>query len=612
MNPSGLESALRRAGELSRAPGSIVERVMCQIAADPLRAQRPQTASAGIDTRTHTHWRLFMRIGIPASIAACLLVAAGLWLVPTRVASAAEQLQEVVATNQAYPGWVHATMLPPTEMPQGLPPGVKIPARGIWHSNAAEGIAAEVKEFEKGADVTFYSTTRHEQLTYDHTTNELRAATLTDLGMQAARQMAMSPTTVAEMLALRQKSTDRQPVSVKSTPEGNGTRFDVVFFNTQEELDAYAKKYGDGTPRAITIWVNAEKFMTRVRFEDVPSRTYTVDITYGKPEFHDIYDLGVPRDAKLIDKRLAPSPSNETLAQLSTRLKDRRQKGFGNYTAFVSHYDENADGTAAPDSGYFTIFAVKDAKWLIASYRLMSAPRPGRGQTPGTVLTQAPEGWPTPDLQKLLPILLQAPPTEFWVWDGKTGCQGSYDSNAGKMRAVTVIAGKVAPHEQEEMGLTGRWVWPIPSALQQAILENITLLQDDTHPKLLGIRTHTDPDPKRGLETTGDSTIWYDPARDDVAVETDYQSVPTQGAPVPSTRSQTKYLEFAQLEGSKRWYPTHWQETYTSTNPRTRQAQTSTSHYRLQFVPTLKLADEWFQDPRPRLEKAVQDKASMP
>lgn len=546
-----------------------------------------------------------MRIALPTAIAAGLIAAFSLWFFPPRTVSAAEQLQQVVDVAQAYKGWVHVTVVAPTEMSPEMAkeiakiPPDQIPVRMTYHSSTADGIAADVREFSKGSDVTFYSLPRHEVLTYDHTTNTIRAGTLTEAGMDSIRQHVMSPTTVGDMLATLKKGGQREPLSVTSAPEGAATRIDVSFFPSKEAMLEYTKEHSDGTPRALTIWVNADKLMTRVRFEDSTSGTYSADFTYGKPELHDIYDLGVPRTAKLVDNRLPASTGPDgALTQLINRLDERCQKGFGNYAALQTSYDVNPDGTASTESGFVKVFAVQGNKWVIASYRLLSTPRSGRGPTPGTVLTQAPEGWPNPAPEKLLPLLLPAPPSEFWVWDGVKEFQGYFNINTGTFSDVISNEAKVVPHLLADLGLASSF-WPSHTELGTIGVSRVkkSLVQDAAHPKLLGIHTHEDADPKMGRDSTWDSTTWYDPARDDLPVE-EQSSSTVENQPTLSSRYQTRYLEFAQLPDSKQWYPTHWQGTQDTTNRRTGQPATYVTHYRLQILPALKLEDKWFQDPR--------------
>ena len=52
-----------------------------------------------------------------------------------------------------------------------------------------------------------------------------------------------------------------------------------------------------------------------------------IEVTYGPPEIKDIYDLGVPRDAKIVDMRvgdLTKKGAGTDLAKLAARLDERR------------------------------------------------------------------------------------------------------------------------------------------------------------------------------------------------------------------------------------------------------------------------------------------------
>jgi len=95
-----------------------------------------------------------------------------------------------------------------------------------------------------------------------------------------------------------------------------------------------------------------------------------MDVTYGPPEIHDIYDLGAPRTAKIVDERL-----KNDLKALTARLDQRALKGLGDYVALLCIYGQDDKGKIDTDYGFVTLFAVKGDKWLAMEYRLVSRGR---------------------------------------------------------------------------------------------------------------------------------------------------------------------------------------------------------------------------------------------
>jgi len=209
-----------------------------------------------------------MRITISSSIAACLIAAIGLlWFTRIeRTANAAEQLQEAVQATSAYKGWIHQTASSANLTP---PPGAPaLPERATYHTNTSDGTRADVREYADGLEITMYFPEKHETASYSGKTHEIRLGTLHD---ETARSFQRYPTpaTIGEMLALGKQLSGRDPASVKETPEGDLTRYDITMFASDAEAEAFRKEHDSGfTGRGMVIWVNRDKLMTRMKFED--------------------------------------------------------------------------------------------------------------------------------------------------------------------------------------------------------------------------------------------------------------------------------------------------------------------------------------------------------
>jgi hypothetical protein len=532
--------------------------------------------------------RRIMRITITSGIAACVLAAAGLLLFTqnNRTASAAEQLQEAVEAGKAYKGWIHLTADSAGIKP---PPGAPaLPKRVTYHSRTVDGARANVREYEGGRDITIYWPATQEMVSYSAKTGEVHLSSLNDETVKVMQQNGM-PATLGELLAMYKKQLGRDPVSVKETAEGVLKRFDITFFASDAEAEKFHKEHDSGfLGRQMSVWVNGDKLMTRMQFDD-PSGKVTADISYGPPEIHDVYDLGAPRTAKVVDERL-----KDDLKGLMTRLDQRPIKGFGDYVALLAGYRQDDAGKVAADFGSVTLFAAKGDKWLANEYRLVATSRP----RPENVLKELPPNWPAPDVAKLLPALFAGKATQYFIMDGDHGWAGWYQEGANPYPGARVITAKERNMLLSEIALASKF-WP--TSFNTGIGASGTtadLLRDAARPGLVGLHYKRVPIGQSGITYSSENTWWLDPARDDMPIETTLSSTET-GQPKPESVTHTRYDKFAQLPNGQ-WYPTQWREDRTTRNSRTEKESSSTGYYRLQIVSTLKLDDNWFTDPRTR------------
>ena len=78
---------------------------------------------------------------------------------------------------------------------------------------------------------------------------------------------------------------------------------------------------------------------------------------YGEPFIDNIYDLGVPEDAVVIDHRKTTEAEN-VLERLKSRIAD-----FSHYVALMTQTELNDDGPSK-DSCTLHLFAQDDDAWL--------------------------------------------------------------------------------------------------------------------------------------------------------------------------------------------------------------------------------------------------------
>jgi hypothetical protein len=544
--------------------------------------------------------RLWMKLTIPSGIAAALVGAAVLVMaVPgAHTVNAAEQLQAAVEATTAYKGWVHWTYADPTAATK---PGISnqgVPKLTVRHFNADLGIRATRSEYDNNkviADIVW--TTRHEEASYDSTTGEVRIATLTDeVAGQFRRTMA--PMTVAEMVTQIKKRLGRDPLSVTETPEGEATRFNVVLFNSEVEAAAFAKTQGvDGFPKGFTVWVNKDKLVTRYHMDVPPGaeRGFGVieaTVTYGPPEIKDIYDLGVPRNTKVVDQRvggLSPQEEDGTLAKVNARLEERRQKGFGDGVALLSsNYMDSTGRNIETRSGNVTLFINQGDKWVANQYVLfMPANVPAGLAHP--VLKEAPEGWPAPEMGKLLPALKAASPQVSLIMNGDQGWIGSLSMD-GKLHLMT--ATREHDGKQLDMQTLAGQLWPRKEQLGIGYGNVDSSLQ---RYNILRLRHKGETTSRDTGEGVFEMTYMLDLGKDDLPTEW-YRNVVRKDATVLSERTSVHYTAFDRLPDGQ-WYPTDWTETRVQRDPETGNDNGSVQRYHLQIMQGMKLEDSWFEAP---------------
>jgi hypothetical protein len=538
--------------------------------------------------RRHKMGRLIMRIAIPSGIAAAIILATVLSvvLVPGHQATAAEELQQVAQANTAYKGWIHihATLqaVPGTTLPA---PKESLPS-DVWdHVNTVDGTQARVNVIGKQRTMDIYLPSRKEVATYDSQTGEVRWATMgADTAKGMTETAAMSPVTLAQTLLQVKKDTGRDPEEVLLKRENGLDRYDITLFKNEEEAKRVYQERGESPWfNKATLWTDPQsRLIQKMRYVN-HGMDISSDFTYGKPEIGDIYELGAPKNAKVIDNRLRTD-----LAGVLDRLAARAVKGLGNCVAVITMSDvEDSSTQPIKGGGFVQLYEKEPTRWFAAHYRIGDAN--GR-VAKGAFLPVAPEGWALPDVGQLVGQLKDIAPSQFWLMDGDKGWAGwarqpsiSYDSR--------VVAAKEHDVMLAQEGLGGA-VWPSGGGSSIGSTDSkAELITDPARPGLVGI-TSERTWKEQGQSIRSESVSWIDPTRDDMPVEKTWRYWVNGSL---FTETSTKYLEYAQLPDGQ-WYPKRWVETRLDNVPRrsTTQLTKSLTQYNLLVVPNMTLDKDWF------------------
>jgi hypothetical protein len=295
-----------------------------------------------------------------------------------------------------------------------------------------------------------------------------------------------------------------------------------------------------------------------------------------------IYDVGVPRSAKVIDSRPTASA-----AVLLDRISQRADKDFGNYTAVLTETDiRKSWGTRKM---FLSIFSRQEDCFLYLTYSLQDRDVP---DSPFLKLKH----WPSPDLREVLDLASTTAPLCFYAFDGRTVWSGGttlaqpgkpvLNERSGLMKDIPILQSyRLTSHlwkGYRQLGIYGFG----PAA---------DTIIDAKHPNLIGLRLRTGDFKAQAKE--GDRRIekifWIDPKRDDLPREATVLS--ERFGPDghrETTRFLTQYLEFDRTS-SGLWYPWRWTTKFTRTEMDGSTEEFS-REYNLQISSKTSLDADWF------------------
>ncbi len=543
------------------------------------------------------------KIVMPAGIAAALLIAVGVaWigLTPHPV-SAAEFLQQVAEINSAYKGWfaIRTEPSPSATQPAGTD------SYSVWHMNTIDGTFVVASGSEGKTSIRMDVPARGEIIEYDSTHNEIRLGDMHPLNVKAIKKMVgLTPIDLASELSSFKQRTGGDPLRVERRQEGNSERIDITYFDDPEKAKPILERNSSlqCVPVTATLWVDPEtrlihRMTTRYmgRYQDGMRLTdpVTRSITYGGPEFSDIYAAGAPRDTKVIDRRLKGEAKS-----IMDRLDRRSAEGLGDGLAVLT--ETTLEKGQAAKGGYLRLLGYQgEARFF---YDFGTAEKPQRAPM-GVPIIENFESWPTPDVNEVLARLSPFQTSMFFVTDGWQAWGGTIANPYKKPGPIV------------DDGLRNWWDYTSPAALYSTIWPNrqslflydvgvqVEVLHDPQHPSRVGIQIHKSSGSNAQQYVYEEYIHWIDTTRDDVPVETLVRRFANDGRQLES-ETRCRFLSYS-LWPDGRWYPTRWRLTQTSfENGQPTGSRESECH--LQFYPNLKIDPQWFADPTPWMDQARQ------
>lgn len=247
--------------------------------------------------------------------------------------------------------------------------------------------------------------------------------------------------------------------------------------------------------------------LTKIEVQAIQSRTgekFTIVETFEYPEHgpDDIYSVGAPRDAKIVDIR-PESPAN-VLVEL---IQNKFEEGFGDHIAVVLTSWIEEDGVTEPSS--VDVLRQKGNLKRVDRYHAYNFQN--RRPRPGTLYEEIKDNWLNLTIPQILKLEKDDALEYRAFFDGKqtvtlhespNGIMKKHDKRVDifKIRTEDSLAGLTwtIPHKQIMGG-------------SSKIKRDIQLLSEDpNHPDLIGYRF---------LEFAQTDDYWFDPNKDHILIE---------------------------------------------------------------------------------------------
>lgn len=529
--------------------------------------QRTRSALARVPSERGVH--VARRFVLPASVAAGLVILIGvgaLFLGPTEPqASAAELFKEVVEATGAYRGWIHITGYHPNEF-EGGPERLR-QSIGM-HVNTADGTYVTVDAYKNALWVKWHVPSREETRLYHSQRNVISVGRLS--GSAAERMTNYSwPTSFVSLVDLLERE-GPAAFEVRRTEAGQYDRFDISRTNVKAGIwpGAFRALTDYHIGDRFTLWTDRRtRRIERIEFKDKDGQAHTRVLSYGEPYLNDMYDLGVPRDALVVERRITPA-AQDALDRIDRRI----EQGLGDYVALLIESHVNEDGTLSRKGGALRLYIQNGDACLVYKFVRGDPERVGRMRLPGD--------WPDADIDEVLALAREAYPRWFFVDNGTRAWQGFVSGEAYDGFGEIRDAGLRFYFASFE-GLPGN-IWFGSNSLEtNRPGASVQLLVDENRPGLIGL--------ENDYLYEGDRTyriVWIDPARYDMPIERITRGYEADGETVRKVW-HTRYIEHAQLPNGQ-WYPTRWRQ--------------GDDESRLRVYPDMQVDRDWFMNPAELLE----------
>ncbi|NLE29083.1 MAG: hypothetical protein GX629_05385 [Phycisphaerae bacterium] len=382
-------------------------------------------------------------------------------------------------------------------------------------------------------------------------------------------------------------ATGAEIIQETTTSEQGLTRVDLLYMGGTSCAESEERGVQD------TVWVSPadgqiRKLLTRLG----PGRQ--IDY-FPVKAVRDIYEVGVPRDAKVIECR----PTASAAAVLD-RLTWRAEKGWGSYVAVLTETDFRKSWGSR--KMFLSLFARQNNYFLYATYSLQER------DVPESSLLKL-SNWPKPDFEEVLELTGRIAPMFFYATDGKRVWHGETRMTQPNEPVFNERNSSVTEFPILSSYCLTNYLW---KGYRQLGIYGFgpaaDTLSDEQRPNLMGLRLRTGdfktaaPEGTRRIE----KIFWIDPKRDDLPSESIALSEHFgPGNRKETTRIFTRYETWARTS-SNLWYPQQWETTFSRT-PGEKTTEDFTRQYNLQISTTLSIDPAWFASRKAALKECGAD-----
>jgi len=483
-------------------------------------------------------WRTVAGLSIAASV--LLVVGVGAYMLLQQKTSAAEMLRRAAESTGEYEGWVHIT----GQISGAGQSGGRGPESIEAYLNPADGTEISIRQHEGKQSINMYRPSRQEMMEYDSGSNEVW---IRSVEAEAASSVADGEPTISWMLAGLRRGNKSDGITASRTRENHLDRYDIVYpaevrQNRERPVHAAIQR----------VWVDPTTQLIRRTWVQSNGETLTLDWSYGERSIHDIYDLGVPRDARVVDTR--PETHEARIAgqfdlnALRHELKRRVEAGFGDHTAMVMQSHVGADGALAP---WFVHLIRKRGP-----YERTDTLYVGDNQEMSNLHQYVAQVWPNLAFPQAFDIEAKGP-VESRVISGPTEVVLSNQFLGGATRRFPAGSDRMGEWSMACLAWRYREVFE-PGPMHKEKID-LTLLPMASRPEpWIGVRAVRTDKALNGEATQRTDEYWYNPTRGYVLMESSTTYDRDPDAAILSSKRVT--VEVGQIATGEA-YPRHIRET---------------------------------------------------
>lgn len=450
---------------------------------------------------------------------------------------------------QGHKGWVRITI-------GGMPPQ-------DWNNETGAMAGASIR-WNNEEVIQFIDPARREQLEYLPATGVLYHGSADPQNTASQVEIARTmPLTVAGLLSSLRAALGDDAVKAVQSTDRRMDRFDITAPPVPAEVNLKLGPLGAGNRVPASVWADPQSKLIR----ELRVNGKTITLAYDHP-IASIYDIGVPRNAKVIDNR-----ASAEAWELHNRIQAAAERPFPD-GVIVMLQQQITGGKAV--NGMIAFSGRSGGKWSMRSF-------PVAGNDPaaqrGAVL-KLPENWRSAGADELFRLLATLVPSEDWSGDGKTVSMRNIDPFTGevgytdaiyrqgpdgRMTGTTerragprIFTGESARMMERQYSLVSS-LYPSDSAVGISSSRNkLELKKSPDQPGLAALRAATENRNSRFIVEE-----WVDPAHNDRAVMFTTTSFNASG--IVSTVHVKEFGDYATLPAPDgRSYPTTMTDAYFS------------------------------------------------